>query len=169
MPTHIAHTPWQNIRLLYEFHWDELKHLKHRFEINFVLLALCFTLVSDHLEISTHTNSHSCIHPIRIQVYFTKNTQNSFFLVPNHKGLQRFPSLRQLKLRTCKSRVKSVVMCWDIFFLACINLMTTSSQLHDFNTSMVLSYKIQQACDKTISLLTNQSQLWNQHTNCKGA
>ena len=41
----LSHIPWQNILLLSEFHWDESKHLKLQFEINFVLLAQCSTLV----------------------------------------------------------------------------------------------------------------------------
>ena len=56
----LSHITCQNISLLYEFHWDEPMHLKLRFEINFVLLALCFTLVGviiwKYQCIQTHTH-----------------------------------------------------------------------------------------------------------------
>ena len=55
----------QNTYFFYAFHWDEPEHLKLRFEKkNRISHTMYYTPWSDHLEISTHTNSqnsHSCI------------------------------------------------------------------------------------------------------------
>ena len=48
---------------------------------------------SDHLEISMHTNSHYYIHPIRIQVYFTKNTKKVFSCPKSQRVHRDFLSL----------------------------------------------------------------------------
>ena len=100
----LSHIPLQNIRLLNEFHWDEPKHLRLRFEINFVLLSLCFTLVGvsiqkyQCIQSRTHTRSEY------LHVNFTKKHPKFFFFLSQiTKSSQRFPELGQLKLRNCKS------------------------------------------------------------------
>ena len=98
----LSHIPLQNIRLLDEFHWDEPKHLRLRFEINFVLLSPCFTLVGMSIQkyqcIQTRTHTRS-----EYKLTLPKKTQSFFFLSQITKSLQRFPELGQLKLRNCKS------------------------------------------------------------------
>ena len=80
---------------------------------------------SDHLEILTHITPYhnTCL----------LNQKHPFFFGPKSQRVHRdlLTQLGQLKLQTYKSRVKSVVMCWDIFFLdhECINLMAPSMPL----------------------------------------
>ena len=85
----LSHIPLQNIRLLDEFHWDEPKHLRLLFEINFVLLALCFTpdQNASWLYQKTHTQKK------KVFIFLSQITKSS----------QRFPELGQLKLWNCKS------------------------------------------------------------------